>query len=872
MKTIINWIIGLLLALRYRIRLHGLDSLADGDGPILFLPNHPALIDPVIVMQGLYQRFRPRPLVDENQVRGPLARSLMRILRAVIIPDLRDGDRRGRERVLAGIDEIAASLQRGENVLLYPAGRLMRSCREEVGANSAVHAICRQVENVRIVLVRTSGLWGSSFSRADGIPSMAANLRRQSLRLAANLLFFMPRRRVTLEFVEPGDFPRQADRLQINHYLETFYNTPLQQRIRVPYFFWQGSRHQVLAEPPPQRQERDTTEIPEATRQLVLAKLRQLSGVEEIGESDRLAADLAMDSLVLVEFAAWLGSEFGIAAEHLEGLQTVADCILAAGGILPDTGAPPLKPVPSAWFRSPGRGRLHFPEGATVAELFLARARRSPDRVVVADQVSGSRTCRQLILAIHVLLPEIGKIEADRVGIMLPASVSAVVAYLAVLFSGKVPVMVNWTAGTGQAGYCLEQCGVSHVISARAFTGRLQGQGFDADELGVSWLHLDELAGRIGRGRKLAAWLRSRFSWRALRRATIADTAAILFTSGSEAHPKSVPLSHANFLANGRDFCRMLALAADDRLLGILPVFHSLGLAGTVILPLCTGLQTVYWPNPTEGARLAAMVDAYGVSTLIATPTFLQTMLRAADARQLRTLRLVFTGAERCPEHVYERFAAMVPDGVLCEGYGVTECSPVISVNTPDDPRPGTIGRLLPSMEMLLLDAETGGEAQEGDVGRLLVRGPNVFAGYLGDVKSPFVEHGGRAWYDTGDLVRLDPDGVLHFAGRLKRFVKLGGEMISLPAIEGVLEAAFADSDDPELAVLATPDEEHPELVLLATRELDRQQVNIRIRAAGLSPLHNIRRVIRVDEIPLLGSGKIDYRQLGRISLEEAPV
>ncbi len=865
MKTIINWIIGLLLRLRYRIRVRGLENLPEGDTPILFLPNHPALVDPVIVMQALHRRFRPRPLVDENQVSGPLARPLMRLLDAVIIPDLATGDRRDKARVKAGIDAIVEGLRRGDNILLYPSGRLMRSCREEVGANSAVHAICSRVKDVRIVLVRTSGLWGSSFSRADGVPSMAANLRRQYRRLLANLLLFMPRRQVTLTMVEPDDFPRHADRLEINRYLEEWYNTPVQQRIRVPYYFWQGSRHQVLPEPPPSRQDRDTAEIPAATRRLVLAKLAELSGVEEIAESDRLAADLAMDSLVLVEFAAWLGSEFGIAAGDLEGLETVADCILAAGGILPAAEAAPLQPPPPAWFRPAARDRLTFPEGASVAALFLEQARRTPDQVIVADQVSGTRTYRQLVMALYALLPEIRRIDAPRVGIMLPASVSAVVAYLAVMFAGKEPVMVNWTAGTGQVAYCLEQCGVSHVISARAFTGRLLGQGFAADELAVSWLHLDELAGRLGRGRKLAAWLRSRLSWRALRRAAITDTAAILFTSGSEARPKSVPLSHANFLANGRDFCRMLALAPEDRLLGILPVFHSLGLAGTVILPLCTGLKTVYWPNPTEGARLAAMVDGYGVSTLIATPTFLHTMLRAATGEQLRTLRLVFTGAERCPEHVYRRFADMVPEGVLCEGYGVTECAPVISVNTPDDPRPGTIGRLLPSMECVLLDPETGTEVTPGTAGRLLVRGPNVFAGYLGDAPSPFVEHDGRSWYDTGDLVRMDDDGILHFAGRLKRFVKLGGEMISLPAIEEVLEKGLGGSEDPELAVVATPDDEHPELVLVTSLELDRSRVNEQLRAAGLSPLHNIRRVLRIESLPLLGTGKVDYRSLEKM-------
>jgi long-chain-fatty-acid--[acyl-carrier-protein] ligase len=177
----------------------------------------------------------------------------------------------------------------------------------------------------------------------------------------------------------------------------------------------------------------------------------------------------------------------------------------------------------------------------------------------------------------------------------------------------------------------------------------------------------------------------------------------------------------------------------------------------------------------------------------------------------------------------------------------------------------GTIGPLLPSMEKLVLHPERDEPVPAGEQGRLLVRGPNVFAGYLGQPASPFVQFNGQAWYDTGDLVRVDERGVLRFAGRRKRFVKLGGEMISLPAIEQALEQGYGIQEAPELAVMPTPNEEHPELVLLTTLAVNRQEVNAKVRQAGFSPLHNIRQVIQVEEIPLLGTGKTDYRQLGAL-------
>ena len=861
MKRVLNLLIIALLRLRYRVIVKGLDAIRPDHRPILFLPNHPALIDPVIVISRLYGRFQPRPLADESQVNRLVIRRIVGLMRTIVIPDLAAGGRKNRLKVEAGLQAVIDGLNQGDNVLLYPSGRLMRGPMEDLGANSAVWQIVSQVQDVRVVLLRTTGLWGSSFSRVNGAPSLLGNLRKHLLRMCANGIFFMPRRPVEIEVHEAVDFPRSSDKMEMNRFMETFYNCTPQPRLQVPYFHRQGGVQQV-SEPEPRQAFQDTSIVPAATRELVLEKIRDLAGVEQLREQDHLARDLALDSLVLVEFGVFLSSEFGVGAEHLDGLQTVADCILAAGGIMADAPSISLEPVSAAWSVDSGDGALRFAEGTTVAGVFLHQAGRHPDRIIVADQISGEKTYRQIIMALFALLPKIRKIPGKRIGIMLPASVSGVISYLAVMFAGREPVMVNWTSGTGQADYCLKNCGVSHVLTARAFTSRLQNQGVSVEEMDVHWLYLEDLAKELSVLTRISALVKSRLSWRGLRRAKIARTAAILFTSGSEAHPKSVPLSHENFLTNGRDFNQVLSLKENDRLLGVLPFFHSLGLAGTVILPLCTGLRTVYWANPTEGRQLARMTAAYGTTTFITTPTFLRNMIRQAGEGELRSLRLVFSGAEKCPQTLFADLTGHAPEAVLCEGYGVTECAPVISVNSPEDSVPGTIGRLLPSMAGLLLHPESGEPVADGEPGRLLVRGPNVFAGYLGEAPSPFKQVAGQDWYDTGDLVIRDSRGMLSFAGRLKRFVKLGGEMLSLPAIEQVLEQAFADqAAEPVLAVVATGDEQ-PELVLLAVMEISRQQANEKIRAAGLSALHNIRRVRKIDEIPLLGSGKTDYRSL----------
>jgi len=875
-KILLNLLLAFLLRLRYRIRVSGLreikKSRRNDHRPILFLPNHQALIDPVILMSLLHSRFAPRPLADEQQTNHPLFRWLMAELRAIRIPDLNTDGQQAREQVFAGIEEIIAALKQGDSVLLYPSGRISRGNLELIGGNSGAATIVHAVPEARIVLVQMRGLWGSRFSRARGIPSLLKDVGKLMLAVLANGIFFMPRRRVHLQFVEPDDFPaRNAGKQVINRWLEDFYNREPDRCTEVPLWWWQGYAPIFHEERQAEFADRDTGKIPAATRALVMDKLRELAGAQDIAEADSLAADLGLDSLVLAEFGAWLQQEFGVAADNLEVLKTVADCILAAGGIMPTLAGAELKPVSAAWFAPAVERTLAIPDGADIAELFLRQAEKNPDQVILSDQISGDKTWRQLVLAIHALLPEIEQLPDKRVGIMLPGSVSAAVTWLTVVFSGKEPVMVNWTSGVANMKHSLGVAEAAQVITAKALSSRLVAQGINLEQVGVQWLYLEDIAARITAGRKLGALLKSRFSWSKLRQAKIAENAAILFTSGSEARPKAVPLSHANFLANLRDFSQVLSLSSNDRLLGILPVFHSLGLAETVILPLCAGLRTVYWPNPTEGAMLAKMTETYGASAFITTPTFLSGMLRAGTAAQFRSLRLIGTGAEKCPDHVFAALKEKCPQALLCEGYGVTECSPMVTLNSLDDLRPGTIGRLLPSMRCVLLDVESGQPVAPGRNGRLLVRGPNVFSGYLGEAKSPFVEFDGQQWYDTGDLM-FAHDGVLVFAGRLKRFVKLGGEMISLPAIEQALEARLPAGEGPVLAVAAAGSEQHPELALLTTLAVERQEVNQIIREAGLSPLHNIRAVRRVEAIPLLGSGKIDYTGISRLVREEEAV
>jgi acyl-[acyl-carrier-protein]-phospholipid O-acyltransferase/long-chain-fatty-acid--[acyl-carrier-protein] ligase len=240
-------------------------------------------------------------------------------------------------------------------------------------------------------------------------------------------------------------------------------------------------------------------------------------------------------------------------------------------------------------------------------------------------------------------------------------------------------------------------------------------------------------------------------------------------------------------------------------------------------------------------------------------------ILRASKPEQLRSLRLVVSGAEKCPQRVYDLISEICPDTKVLEGYGATECSPIISVNHESDPHNGTIGKVMSSLEYAIVSSESGKRLPACREGMLLVRGESVFKDYLNyDGPSPFVEFENKLWYRTGDLVIENNEGILSFCGRLKRFIKVGGEMISLPAIESVLEQSIVNNNEegPVLAVVAAVNEEKPEIILFCTKEITRESANKIIREAGLSGLHNIRQIRHIDSLPLLGTGKVDYESL----------
>jgi 1-acyl-sn-glycerol-3-phosphate acyltransferase/acyl carrier protein len=366
-ETVLRLAMQAIMRLRYKIEIKGLEKITSPreKGSILFLPNHPALIDPVILMTILHKPFRPRPLVDRRQTDRFYLRSLTNLVNAIRIPNAKEFKRADLKHIATALDKVVDALQQGDNVLLYPAGRLCRSRHEELGANSGVRTILSRIPRQRIVLVRTSGLWGSSFSWASGqTPSPLGNWRSAICFFLANGLLFGPRRKLAVEFVEPASFPRNADKLTINRVLEKFYNEVSKPNTTVPLYWWLGNKEFLKSEPSGHGQDTALENIPRSIKEEVLKHIAGIAGVEAVAVKDNLARDIGMDSLAIMDLAAWLENEYGLQLNNIESLRTAGDCVLAACRQSGGTGRESLngvhhnQPHPAQQTRRTGDGLL----------------------------------------------------------------------------------------------------------------------------------------------------------------------------------------------------------------------------------------------------------------------------------------------------------------------------------------------------------------------------------------------------------------------------------------------------------------------------------------------------------------------------------
>ena len=856
-----------LTRLRYRIEIEGLDRLRKVRGPVLVLPNHPGHIDPVLVMTQLGAVIPLRPLVVSFMYRPVYLNPLMRFIHALEVPDMVAHSQSAREQIEPLINTVVQGLDRGGKFLIYPSGRIERNGLEQIGSTRAVPDILAQRPNTTVVLVRTVGVWGSmtTFAPAGKEPSLPEKFVKALGILAANLIFFTPRRRVkmTIEVFEPGTLPGTT-REKLNPWLEAWYNKGLStEPIYVPYHFLFGPR--TFDYPRPKAGlDVPLEKITPATQQAVLDVLEEKLKrplTEDEKKPATLLENLGLDSLDRMDLAQTIEQRFGFRSEQVA--TTVGELAALAQGLVEADKGEPIK-VPKLWEAPRAKPEAAFSVLApTILEAFVRQALAHPGEAAAADDLSGVVTYWQMLTGARLLSKRFAALPGDAVGLMLPASVAADTSLLALLWAHKLPVLFNWTTGPVNLNHTAHVMHVQRVVTSRKFIDRV-----GVKIKGVEYVFLEDVRKGIGKPEALATLLGNRLFpgkvLASLPQVEPTDNAVVLFTSGSEKAPKAVPLTHRNIMTDVQAGASAFGFKRGEILLGFLPPFHSFGLSANLVLPLVGGVRVVHHADPTDAAGLARKIAAYRPTLLFSTPTFFSYILNAAKPADLASLRIVVTGAEKCPDSLFDRAKEITPNAVLSEGYGITECSPVVSVNRPGNIRHGTIGQPLDGVEVRVVDPDSMKPVPVGERGLLLVHGATVFPGYLHyDGPSPFHEQDGKRWYITGDLARIDADGFIHFAGRLKRFLKAGGEMISLPAIEEPLASAYPPGEKgPQVAVegVETPSGRH--IVLFTTANIKLAEANALLTKAGFRGIMRLDEVRHMDALPLLGTGKIDYKVL----------
>jgi long-chain-fatty-acid--[acyl-carrier-protein] ligase len=884
---LMNGLLKAALRLRYRILIKNFEALQKLKGdqkPILFLPNHPAEVDPIILFTELFQPFFPRGLVVEYFYHMPGARAIFKALRAIPMPDfdvsVTEWKKRRGEKAY---QQILEGLKKKENFLIYPSGQLKRTSREKIGGSSMVHRLLNEVKDVNVVLVRIDGLWGSSFSRGiTGTVEPFWKLVLNGIKVVLkNGIFFVPKRSVTVEYViNPVGFNPNQTKVQFNRFLEKFYNHyqseeghPVHEEpVRlVSYSFWKKDIPQLNYRSQHESKFDGPVTISHQEQEAIKAHLRTLIDDPDriIHDNDHLSHQLGLDSLDIASVYATVCKMHDIHLKIEPGdIRTVRDLFYIASQ---QSASPEARYFvrEGAWYERPQRKVPHIAMEKSIGASFIKKAKELPACVACKDETTPPITYQKLLITALVLKEKFQEFEEDKIAVLLPASTGVYAIILGLYLAKKTPVMINWTVGSRALEHARDLIGFRQVLTSEKFLDR--AAHLDIAPIENQIVLMEDIRRDIGLKDKLKALAVSRLSADGIIRHLGLDTvdpqspAVVLFTSGTEASPKAVPLSHFNILSNLQAAHDQIALESSDILYGTLPPFHSFGFSVTGLFPLIAGIQVFFAPDPTDAAQMANAIEEYQPTMICLAPSFYKNLFKIAKKGQLNSIRLFVSGAEKAPQELIDAIRALGPEHHFLEGYGITECSPVVSIHRKDRQSRG-VGFPLPNLKIKVIHPESGQEIDPSQDGEICISGPSVFNGYIGDgKKDPFIMLDGDRYYRSGDIGHIDPEtSDLILSGRLKRFVKIGGEMVSLLAIETALQERFSLSSAPAIFVVSPleADDEKTKLAVMTNSQASKEELNTCLKEVGFGRIVKIAHVIHREKIPVMGTGKIDYRSI----------
>jgi acyl-[acyl-carrier-protein]-phospholipid O-acyltransferase / long-chain-fatty-acid--[acyl-carrier-protein] ligase len=497
-------------------------------------------------------------------------------------------------------------------------------------------------------------------------------------------------------------------------------------------------------------------------------------------------------------------------------------------------------------------------------QQFVRMAKKHAGKLAIIDKTTGKNiTYSTALIGALILSSKFQKYEKGFIGIMIPTSAGCALAIVGALMSGRIPVMINYSARAAEnAKYAQKKCKFKTIITSKALLEKINCQVIDGMIL------IEDIMESVTTGEKLKAALKSRLPvnmiLNSIYKGDENDTIAILFTSGSEKDPKAVPLSHLNIASNIVNFGNYEKLSESDIILSNLVFFHIFGLTANLWVPFYYGMTMVAYANPLDFQTISNIARDEKPTLMVGTPSFFRGYLQKSEPGDFKSLRLMVAGADKCPDSLREGY--MNKHGVtLLEGYGATETSPVISINSLEFNRPGSTGKVIPGVQVRLVNFETGEECKTREVGKIFVKGDSVMKGYYDDPELT-AEALVDGWYNTGDMGFFDEDDYLWHAGRFKRFAKIGGEMISLVKVENTLEK-FLPVGASCCIVEVSDEKKGSYIIATVSVEVNKTEI-LRKMMTELPIIALPRQFIVIKELPMMSTGKIDFRSVTRIVQE----
>ena len=866
------------IKVRYRVNIKWLELLNE-NWANLILPSHVALVDPMIMFSFLWEKKWLSPVVTEDYFNIPILKQIFKSIWAISVPDLTKNSKELDASTI--VENAIKALENWRNILLYPQWALARQWFQSIVGKKTAFLISQEApKDTKILTVCIHWLRGSrsSWARTWKAPSLALFILKGLRFFLWNLFFFVPKRDVDIEIKDSTELLHKVEKKWLdafNQELEKIYNAKWEEKVNYLtglcwYNTTKNHKDPHIIEWSIKDLKRCSfnwnADIPSDVLDKISRIVKKIKSEYswKIDLDTNLVLDCFFDSLDMAELKSTVQSTFsGSSNPPLLDLKTVWDVAMMA--IWQSATSEDLKPC--EWI-APKDSRVIYAHVSSIIKddstiLSLMKQTLKDDKSIsfCYDSIFGVQSRKDFLIKAYLIADLLKKMPWEKIAIMLPSLSATSLLVTACYLAKKIPIMLNWTLSEEAFSHCIKSQKVEVILTAKSFFQKIQNPWLQKHKM----TFFEDVLKDVSLVQKLVAVYKAK-RFKIPRK--LSKTAVVLFTSWSEALPKAVELTHENILHDILWTAWLVWLKMNDVELCYLPPFHSFWFVLGIAIPLITGVRIVFTPDPNDSKTIANLTEHTKSSFIASTPTFLNWVVQIAKDKQLNSLRFAVVWAEKCSNELFLKFSKKAPNATIIEWYWITECSPIISVNPlkrNTEIKRWTVWLPILWQMVKVLDLDTHKQQPANKEWMIYVSWLNVFGWYVDkSLESPFEEFDDRMRYKTWDLWYLDKDGYLTISWRLKRFVKIAWEMISLPAIEAVLSRKWRHNDWTEC--LAIEAEENSDwsvkLTLFTTEKLLTNEVNDYLHSEWVTNLVSIDSIIQIKEIPMLGTWKVDHVQL----------